>query len=310
MIIGILVLFAAACKGSKEVQETGDTGAAGDMEAGMPENGSYLFWEVTHKDVEKPSYLFGTIHIISSEDFFMGEHVRDKLINSDRLVMEIDFDDMDINAMADLGLLPDGNSMRDYLEEDEYDLVARTLSDSIGLSRMSFESVYSRMKPLFLEQLVIYKFLGENPMSYENEFEFLAEANGVESDGLESFEEQLRFLDQIPLEVQYKELLQSIRNWGETKDQFTGMLAAYKKQDLETLHRLIYTEMEDAEMRHLLLEQRNQNWIPKLRDFIDEGNAFIAVGAGHLAGEFGIIHLLREAGYEVRPAEAGDPVRQ
>jgi uncharacterized protein YbaP (TraB family) len=308
MIIGILVLM-AACKGSKDAADAGQEipERTNDvLAAGIPADYQSLFWEIRHKDALKPSYLFGTIHIIGAEDFFLGDNVKDKLIGADRLVMEIDFDEMDINAMADLGLLAEGRSMRDYLPEEDYDLVAKTLSDSIGLSRMSFESVYSRMKPLFLEQLVIYKFLGENPMSYENEFEFLAEANGVESEGLESFDDQLRFLDQIPLEQQYEDLLNSIRNWADTREQFNKLLDAYKQQDLNSLHYIIEEEMESEEMRELLLEKRNTDWIPQLKGYLEQGNAFIAVGAGHLAGDQGLIALLRAAGYEIRPLPQGE----
>ena len=56
---------------------------------------------------KRPSYLFGTIHIISSEDYFLGKNVKDKLENADQLVMEIDLNNMDMNAMAEAGLLPD-----------------------------------------------------------------------------------------------------------------------------------------------------------------------------------------------------------
>ena len=300
-------MISGACKGSKEAQEAEPTiEKPNALDTSMPDGNQFLFWQIRHADIEKPSYLYGTIHVIGAEDFFLGENVQNTLSSADKLIMEIDFDEMDMSALATAGLLPDGKSMRDYLSEEDYDVVAQMLSDSIGLSPMAFEGAYSRMKPLFLEQLVIYKFLGGNPMSYENEFNFIAEREGIESEGLESFEGQLAFLDQIPLDEQYADLLYSIKNWGETRSQFQKMLDAYKAQDLNALNRLIEVEMENPKMKELLLDRRNKEWIPKLSNSINEGNAFIAVGAGHLSGGYGLIQLLRHEGYEVWPYPPGD----
>jgi len=303
------VLLSASCKGSKEVQSDDVSNiTGGDMASNIPSGEEHLFWQVRHKDVEKPSYLFGTIHIISAEDYYMGANVKSKLEEADRLVMEIDFDQLDMAAMALSGLLPDDKTIRDYLSEEDYDLVATILSDSIGMSRGMFEGAYSRMKPIFLQQLVIYKFLGENPVSYENNLDQIAEVNGIESDGLETFQEQLDFLDQIPLEEQFSDLLESLQNWTETQAQFKALLDAYKAKDLDMLNNLIEVEMENASMRELLLDKRNSNWIPKLNNWFSEGSTFVAVGAGHLGGQNGLINLLRTEGYEVWPYPAGEHV--
>ena len=53
--------------------------------------------------------------------------------------------------------------------------------------------------------------------------------------------------------------------------------------------------------REKMLDNRNLNWIPKLEDWMSKKSLFVAVGAGHLAGENGVIHLLRNKGYKVEP---------
>ena len=50
-----------------------------------------------------------------------------------------------------------------------------------------------------------------------------------------------------------------------------------------------------------LLVKRNKNWIPKIEQLIQQKTCFIAVGAGHLAGENGILELLRKQGFTVEP---------
>lgn len=308
-IIGLLVLLNTACKGSKEVaEEKTEKPVKETMSTGIPPGNQSLFWQVRGKDIEKPSYIYGTIHVISAEDYFLGANVKQKLVEADKLIMEIDFDEMDMNAIAGAGLLPDNKTIKDYLSEEDYEFISTRLSDSIGLSRSQFESAYARMKPIFIQQLVVYKFLGENPASYESNFNELAGMHNVASYGLETFREQLEFLDQIPIEEQLQDMVTAIRDWHETKAQYQKMIAAYKDQDLDVLNHLIEDEMESPKMKELLLNKRNTQWMPELTTWIDEGNAFIAVGAGHLEGEFGVINLLRRAGYEVWPYPIGEDV--
>lgn len=308
-LLSLLVLLGLSCKGSKEsVDQVEEVKPKPTMSNALPNGQQSLFWEIRKEGVEEPSYLFGTIHVISNDDYFMGERVVEKLSQSDHLVMELDFDNMDMGAIASMGLLPDEKTMSDYLSEADYDYISTVLSDSIGLSKMAFENAYSRMKPIFMEQLVIFRFLGENPVSYESNFDLMADKHGIKTSGLETFEEQLEFLDQIPLEQQFEDLKDAITNWGETRSQFQELVNAYVAQDLIRLNELIEVEMAGTETQDLLLNKRNENWIPQLQEIIEAGNAFIAVGAGHLGGDNGVINLLRNAGYEVWPSEAGEHV--
>lgn len=310
LIVGILVLLNAGCKSTKVAKENSDLDVTSPEMAAIPPGNQSLFWQIRNKTSEaKPSYLYGTIHVISTEDYFLGQNVEQKLLNSDKLVMEVDLDNVNMNAIADAGLLPNNTTIKDYISPEDFEFISACLSDSIGLSKSSFLATYARMKPIFLQQLIIYKYLGQNPVSYETNFNQMAELKGIETTGLETFEQQLEFLNQIPLDEQFGDLVSALREWNETKQQFFDLLAAYKNQDLETLNRIIEDEMESPKMKEVLLNKRNNDWIPQLKTILEEGNAFIAVGAGHLEGEFGVINLLRAAGYEVWPFPAGAPIK-
>ncbi len=53
----------------------------------------------------------------------------------------------------------------------------------------------------------------------------------------------------------------------------------------------------------ILLYHRNLNWVKKLNELLPAKALVIAVGAGHLPGEKGVINLLRQYGYKVTPVE-------
>jgi hypothetical protein len=86
--------------------------------------------------------------------------------------------------------------------------------------------------------------------------------------------------------------------------EFKDMMKAYKEQDLDKLGEMI-TKSESGMMEYqdLLLNNRNRNWVEKLKKIMPDHAVVVAVGAGHLPGEKGVISLLRKAGYTVTPVE-------
>ena len=48
-----------------------------------------------------------------------------------------------------------------------------------------------------------------------------------------------------------------------------------------------------------LFKNRNERWLPKLQAAMNEAPTMFVFGAGHLIGDYGILQLLRNAGYNV-----------
>ena len=96
-------------------------------------------------------------------------------------------------------------------------------------------------------------------------------------------------------------LVESIKVEDKSADQFDEMVKLYKAQDIEAMQSMMDAEESLSEYGDLLLVQRNHNWIPVMAGMMAEQPTFFAVGAGHLGGEEGVVALLREAGYTLRP---------
>lgn len=118
---------------------------------------------------------------------------------------------------------------------------------------------------------------------------------------------QADLLDSIPYRLQAQQLVSYIDNAtsGNKEDELLKeMFKAYKNQDLKKLEELmVETDAGMAGFTDLLLFRRNQNWVKKLKDLMPDKTLLIAVGAGHLPGEKGMIELLRKEGYTVTSEE-------
>lgn len=67
------------------------------------------------------------------------------------------------------------------------------------------------------------------------------------------------------------------------------------------LRRLAASEKDFAKYQRLMIDDRNEAWMPRLVRYLDEGDAFVNVGASHIAGKKGLVSLLKARGYRVEP---------
>jgi uncharacterized protein YbaP (TraB family) len=77
----------------------------------------------------------------------------------------------------------------------------------------------------------------------------------------------------------------------------------YKNQQLSAMEKLIAKSEigSDKKYEELLLTKRNINWVGQLKNIMNKKSVFVAVGAGHLVGEKGLLNLLKKEGYTVEP---------
>ncbi len=268
---------------------------------------SALLWQITGDSIST-SYLFGTIHLIPAEDYFLPPGTEEAFEQSDRIVFEIDMNEMtDIGAQMGLlmkAMMADGQRLRDLISEEDYALV-KAHFDELGLPLVMLE----RIKPMFLSvfasgDMSLDDISSGSSKSYEMEFFELANAQEKEVAGLETMAFQISVFDSIPYEVQAEMLVESIRSQDDASDQFQEMIDTYKSQDIEKLYGMLTSDEEDlGEYEDLLVTDRNKNWISVMSPLMKESAVFFAVGAGHLGGYNGVVRLLQRAGYEVTPIQ-------
>lgn len=269
-----------------------------------------VLWEISGNDLEKPSYLFGTIHIIGKDDFILHDSTKTLFAQTDQVVFEVDIEEANglfsqLSMMMGL-VMNNGTTLKDLVSNEDYLLVKKRF-DKMGLPMFIFERVKPMILSTFLSEDMSLGAMSDM-VSYEMELLALSKKQEKEMDvkGLETLQFQMSVFDSIPYKAQAEMLVEGLKMESdasaEGQDQFKVMVDLYKDEDLIGMQKMFESEEGGlGEWDDVLLKNRNENWIPIMAEMMKEMPTFFAVGAGHLGGEHGVIALLRKQGYTMTP---------
>lgn len=264
-----------------------------------------LLWRISGNGLSKDSYLFGTMHKICEEDYFWTDTMRKYFHRSDRVCFEIDLDNpfLLLSTLKSIQSV-DGRTLKDLFTPKDFARLSTYFKRANGYDIMLFNQVRPSVLMMLLEtdyvNCLAYK-------SYEEEIKKEARKFKKSIFGLETVEEQFAAVaDATDKEV--VSYVMNIVNGQYLRDKSHQLLydhitALYQKQDIQALYNLV--SLEDStvifDKKEMILDFRNKSWIPKFKTYSKDKSVFYAVGAGHLAGEAGLISLLRQEGYQLDP---------
>ncbi|MCH2218488.1 MAG: TraB/GumN family protein [Flavobacteriales bacterium] len=260
-----------------------------------------LLWEISGNGLEKSSYLFGTIHVTCNAT--LSEHVKDALNKTTQLALEIDMDDPGMQGKIMLNMrMKQNKTLKNFVSEEDFAAIDSLFTKKVGMSVKMLQS----MKPSLLSAMFLPSLLDCPMQSIEGELIKVAKEQKEDIKGLETVASQMEIFDLIPYEDQVEELLKSVKdNLLRDKENLVKMLEIYDSKNITEM----LTHMEDDKENNLgkymdiMLDKRNKNWIPVIIAYAKEQPTFFGVGAGHLAGENGVIQLLRKEGYTLKPIQ-------
>jgi uncharacterized protein YbaP (TraB family) len=279
-------------------------------------HGAGLLWMVEGA-APQPSYLFGTMHSSDPRVLDLPPAVAEALAGAGSVTVEIRLAEGD--SVEDFGV----KLLRSMLLTD-----GRTLERVVG--HELFARVVAALAPYGLEPAVlqffkpwvVFFFVSQAQSNLEE-----AAGGGLALDlwladeamrkgkpvyGLETVDEQLAVFDGMA-EGDQIALLESAVEYLETAGGPAGgsafwleeMKERYLQGDIAAIMRSMEgpaQRMDPAAMRTLykrLIDDRNEVMVARMASLLARGNAFVAVGAAHLPGEAGILHLLERRGYRV-----------
>jgi uncharacterized protein YbaP (TraB family) len=265
-----------------------------------------LLWKISGNNLEKPSYLFGTIHLLCADDAELSENMKKVIREADDVYFEVDMDNLlDMFGAVSKMKMKGDTSLRDLLSEADYEKVKKYFEDKGSMLPFSMLEQY---KPILAASLLESGSLPcENTAVMEQVIMQQAKEHDKSIKGLETMAFQAGILDSIPYKLQAEQLVQYVNEAMKEKsgeNELSQMWKAYNEQDLDKLEDLmIKSDIGVNNYTDLLLYRRNNNWVKKLKGLLPGKTLLIAVGAGHLPGEQGVINLLRKEGYTLTPVE-------
>ena len=231
-----------------------------------------LLWEVTAKNGAK-SYLFGSMHSNDKRLFQLPDSVYVALDRAEVISLETD--------IFSIFETFDGRKGNVKLK---FDSEGKPYTNNARASKSAYGDEDGM--PQFLD-------------AYFQQYCYNA---GKEFYPLESIEFQLNAVSEV---FDYSAYDLEEGNFGALLSSKEEMVDLYLEGDIYSLNDFIKTSLSIVPSYYqTLITDRNVGMVDSLETVLTEKSVFCAVGAGHLAGEKGIISLLLSRGYKVRKIDA------
>ncbi|MEM6790640.1 MAG: TraB/GumN family protein [Myxococcota bacterium] len=237
------------------------------------------------------AHLFGTMHMGGDPDRDLHPVVWTRFAASPQVVLEADLAGIDPAQMMARAQLPPGASLSSMLRPDQFAALRGALvSLPPGFA-------IDRLRPHVAMSLLVREMVPKTrPMDLV--LQSRAARAGKALAYLETVEAQMELLESA---IDAEALGYSLDHLDEMRRRLGVMTEAYLRGDVAALEAAVFDPDEMAaqpEMFARIFKDRNEQWMKRLPELM-KGDAFVAVGAGHLLGSDGLVARLRARGHRV-----------
>lgn len=276
-----------------------------------------LLYKISHKNIEKPSYIVGTYHLAPATFIDSIPGAKDVLNAVDVVCGEVVMSEMESREnqkkVQQAMMLPDGKSLTDIFTTDEMQRINDYMDNLLGmnLNNPILKSQMGKMTPMALStqlQLVQYMKVTPNfnPLKLiDAHFQKAAKKAGKQVAGLETVDFQIEALyKSTTIERQKQQLLCMVDNAEYHALQMKELSAAFFTQDIQALWEVTEEKMGNQcdstpKEEEILIYGRNAAWVEKMPAMMENASTLFVVGAAHLPGDKGVLELLKARGYTV-----------
>jgi len=265
-----------------------------------------FFWKVTGSP--GVVYLLGTVHVGKAELYPLAAIIESSFGQADVLVTEADLVEAQdpahlLKMLLQRGVYPIGDSVEKHIGEETRAHLTRYIETTKELA-----SSYTRLKPWFLS--VAIAMAEAKRMGFATgeglDKHFVDAAVKIQKPiaTLETVESQLNLMNSFSDELQDQFLLAALLDAEHKSELIDRLLQAWKSGNIEAMAE---TTMRYADeyprlkpVFEKMFDQRNDGMARQIEQFLQTPKTyFVAVGAGHLLGERGILSQLRRNNYDV-----------
>ena len=278
---------------------------------------AHLMFRISGGGLEKPSYILGTIHVLSGDLLDSIPAFLEAENQCQQLFVESDVTDQQDRqerraAGQQLVTLPDGKTIADVLGEERMAILQERLKETchVNLADSASQTIL-HYQPFYFTYMLNMIYMKYPAMRNGNMMDVAcmkrAKARGWKVGNLDQVftsEELEEIKEKItPIDEQVDTLMALLNNYDERRQEilnkFEGMhnMGNYwSAGDYESFERLVQPENE---ANPAIYTERNKKWMPIIIEAVKEMPTLFVFGAGHLAGPEGVVQMLRDAGYTV-----------
>jgi len=258
-----------------------------------------ILWRVSGKNIQSPSYLYGTIHVQDERVFSFDSTVSNAFKTCDAFAMEVLLDELNMTGLRQSMMMPKGQILSEMLSKSDFALLDSLCKAKLGVSAIFMNS----MKPFFVGSALQQADL---PKGAENALDLYllkrAREEGKTCYGVEQYMDQIKALDAIGMKDQLAMLTEIIRDsTNQSAKEMEEILNAYLNFDLDRMWEMSLDTSLPKKFSKVLIYDRNVTMAKRFVEIAKKQTLFCAVGCAHLAGDKGVIALLRKKGYTVEP---------
>lgn len=272
-----------------------------------------LLWKVSGNGSKGESFIFATHHVAPTSVLDSITGLNDAIKSVETVYGEIDMAEMTSpsaqQVIMTFAMAPADSTLAQVLTPSQIDSINTVLAKyTQGMVKVEQMNV---LKPAMVNtQIAMFQSMVEFPeFNGKEQLDMTVQNRGKEAGkavkGFETMDEQLGMLMCDPIMEQVNDLMHTVRTDGTASKQAHELANAYRTGNLEEIEKIMFAPevgmSEDAAER--LLYRRNDNWIAKLKGILPTETVFVAVGAGHLIGEHGLLEQLKKLGYTVEPVK-------
>jgi uncharacterized protein YbaP (TraB family) len=263
---------------------------------------SSLLWEIKGPQQTESSYIFGTMHLMDEAHFYFPKKLEKLVSTVDAVCLEIgDVQHTLINPA--LLMLKEGSFLA-KLSETQIDSLCSWAKIQLLMEKDQFIANFSKAKPFLIFQLILQNELPNSLQSQEIKMEeMLATKKKKTTIGLETIESQLALFDSLPVNSQINLIMTELADVSNVLTNFKLTQEKYLMQDVDKIHEELMKDITDPYFNVKFIDERNANWIEKIKKLTANQSILFAVGAGHLGGDNGVLKLLEKEGFTITPIQ-------
>jgi uncharacterized protein YbaP (TraB family) len=260
-----------------------------------------LLWEITGNGLQKPSYLFGTMHVSSKLVFHLSDSFYLDIKNTDVVALELDpqlWQDQLFrfeNLQSNLRYYTQG-APNEFINERSFQL--EKYEDKLR-SALSDE-------PTVINGLLYRTYRGQADFEEDTYLDLYIYQTGrklgKQATGVENYFQTERLIMEAAQDMMKDKKKKAPDTDGESAFEIERKTQeAYRKGDLDLLDSLERLMEPSESYMEKFLYRRNEIQASSIDSIVQRHSLFVGVGAAHLPGKRGVIELLRKKGYTLRP---------